>query len=119
AARCRALETESHGHIARSDRAAVARAARGSVHLADHLGLQRILDRVAGRRLHDPLDRALRPLLERELLAERIAHVDDADDHQTEDWCNERELDDCGTALVGGKADRTHALHATSLTCLA
>ena len=35
---------------------------------------------VLSRRLHDLLDRALRALLERELAAVGVAHVDDADD---------------------------------------
>ena len=65
--------------------------------------LQRVFDGAHLRRLHDLLDRALGALLQRELAAVGVAHVDDADHRQREDRGDQGHLDDRRAAIVRGQ----------------
>src|SRR4029079_1029004 len=104
------------------DRAGLARAVVvGAVYLANRFGLERIVDAAVLRRLLDFLDRALGALLEAELAAVGVAHVDDADCHQREDGSDHREFNDGRSALIAedfapNAQHGAHPPHATSLT---
>src|SRR5690606_24300047 len=88
---------------------------RGDVALRGGFRLDGLLDRRAAGGLHDLFDRALGGLLQRQLAAEGLAHVDNADRQHRQDRRDQRELDDGGAAVVAERAAGENT-HPTSLT---
>ena len=117
ATRVGTFEPPGDGHITGRDWAGLAGSVLvDTIHLTNRLIRQRGLDRCAFRGLGDLLDCALSALLERQLAAEGIAQIDNANNDEGENGRDKRQFDHSRSAILCAQFVEATQIHAINLT---